>query len=104
MPDIANTTIAARAAFARFSNSGRSTRIVSTAFTSDAIGVTKAAVYHQYPAKDEIVLAVAEVVVSGSPIDLDALWAEFGISLVRGEIVYDDDAPMADLRKKLLES
>jgi AcrR family transcriptional regulator len=29
---------------------------------ADAIGVTKAAVYHQYNAKDEIVLAVAEVV------------------------------------------
>jgi AcrR family transcriptional regulator len=29
---------------------------------ADAIGVTKAAVYHQYPTKDEIVLAVAEVI------------------------------------------
>lgn len=32
---------------------------------ADAIGVTKAAVYHQYPTKDEIVLAVAQVVLAG---------------------------------------
>ena len=32
---------------------------------ADAIGVTKAAVYHQYNTKDEIVLAVAEVVLTG---------------------------------------
>lgn len=32
---------------------------------ADAIGVTKAAVYHQYNTKDEIVLAVAEVVMTG---------------------------------------
>ena len=31
---------------------------------ADAIGVTKAAVYHQYNTKDEIVLAVAEVVLT----------------------------------------
>jgi len=32
---------------------------------ADAIGVTKAAVYHQYNTKDEIVVAVAEVVLTG---------------------------------------
>lgn len=32
---------------------------------ADAIGVTKAAIYHQYRTKDEIVLAVAEVVLAG---------------------------------------
>jgi AcrR family transcriptional regulator len=31
---------------------------------ADAIGVTKAAVYHQYNTKDEIILAVAEVVLA----------------------------------------
>ena len=31
---------------------------------ADAIGVTKAAVYHQYNTKDEIVLAVAQVVLA----------------------------------------
>jgi len=32
---------------------------------ADAIGVTKAAVYHQYNTKDEIILAVAETVLAG---------------------------------------
>jgi len=32
---------------------------------ADAIGVTKAAVYHQYRTRDEIILAVAEVVMEG---------------------------------------
>ena len=32
---------------------------------ADAIGVTKAAVYHQYNTKDEIILAVAQVVLAG---------------------------------------
>src|SRR5215475_12263036 len=31
---------------------------------ADAIGVTKAAVYHQYNSKDEIILAVAQVVLA----------------------------------------
>jgi AcrR family transcriptional regulator len=31
---------------------------------ADAIGVTKAAVYHQYNTKDEIILAVAEIVIA----------------------------------------
>ena len=31
---------------------------------ADAIGVTKAAVYHQYNTKDEIILAVAQVVLA----------------------------------------
>ena len=32
--------------------------------TADALGVTKAAVYHQYNTKDEIILAVAEIVLA----------------------------------------
>src|SRR5262245_12893211 len=32
---------------------------------ADALGVTKAAVYHQYNTKDAIVLAVAQVVLTG---------------------------------------
>jgi AcrR family transcriptional regulator len=40
----------------------------------DAIGVTKAAVYHQYNTKDEIVLAVASVVLEG--LDAAAIAAE----------------------------
>lgn len=43
---------------------------------ADAIGVTKAAVYHQYNTKDEIVLAVAEVVLSGLEAAVTAAEAE----------------------------
>ena len=43
--------------FAEHGISGTSLQMIA-----DAIGVTKAAVYHQYNTKDEIVLAVAEVV------------------------------------------
>lgn len=32
---------------------------------ADAIGVTKAAVYHRFPSKEQIILAVAEVVLTG---------------------------------------
>lgn len=45
--------------FAQHGISGTSLQMIA-----DAIGVTKAAVYHQYPTKDEIILAVAEVVLA----------------------------------------
>jgi len=48
---------AALTLFAERGISGTSLQMIA-----DAIGVTKAAVYHQYNTKDEIVLAVAEVV------------------------------------------
>jgi AcrR family transcriptional regulator len=48
---------AALVLFAEHGISGTSLQMIA-----DAIGVTKAAVYHQYNTKDEIVLAVAEVV------------------------------------------
>jgi len=51
---------AALALFAEHGISGTSLQMIA-----DAIGVTKAAVYHQYHTKDEIVLAVAEVVLAG---------------------------------------
>lgn len=51
---------AALALFAEHGIGGTSLQMIA-----DAIGVTKAAVYHQYPTKDEIVLAVAQVVLSG---------------------------------------
>jgi len=50
---------AALALFAEHGISGTSLQMIA-----DEIGVTKAAVYHQYNAKDEIVLAVAEVVLT----------------------------------------
>jgi AcrR family transcriptional regulator len=43
---------------------------------ADAVGVTKAAVYHQYPTKDEIVVAVAEDELAGLERLLDAAEAE----------------------------
>jgi len=50
---------AALALFAEHGISGTSLQMIA-----DALGVTKAAVYHQYNAKNEIVLAVAQVVLA----------------------------------------
>jgi AcrR family transcriptional regulator len=50
---------AALVLFAEHGISGTSLQMIA-----DAIGVTKAAVYHQYNTKDEIILAVAEVVLA----------------------------------------
>ena len=38
------------------------------------------------------------------PIDLDALWTSLGVALQNDQVVYDDKAPMAHLRKRLLKS
>ena len=38
------------------------------------------------------------------PVDLDALWASLGVALQNDQVVYDDNAPMAQLRKRLLKS
>jgi AcrR family transcriptional regulator len=56
-PAKARVIEAALALFAEHGISGTSLQMIA-----DAIGVTKAAVYRQYPTKDEIVLAVAEIV------------------------------------------
>src|SRR5215475_9259794 len=50
---------AALALFAEHGISGTSLQMIA-----DAIGVTKAAVYHQYNAKEEIILAVARIVLA----------------------------------------
>lgn len=50
---------AALGLFSEHGISGTSLQMIA-----DEIGVTKAAVYHQYPSKEEIVLAVAEVVLA----------------------------------------
>lgn len=57
--------------FAEHGISGTSLQMIA-----DAIGVTKAAVYHQYNTKDEIVLAVAEVVLAGLEAAVTAAEAE----------------------------
>jgi AcrR family transcriptional regulator len=49
---------AALALFTEHDISGTSLKMIA-----DAIGLTKAAVYHQYNTKDEIVLAIAELVI-----------------------------------------
>jgi len=38
------------------------------------------------------------------PVDLEALWAELGVSLGTDGVVYNDEAPMAHVRKRLLKS
>jgi len=38
------------------------------------------------------------------PIDLEALWVSLGVSLDNDQVVYNDAAPMAHVRKKLLKS
>src|SRR5512143_1862410 len=50
---------AAQRLFAEHGVSGTSLQMIA-----DALGVTKAAVYHQYNTKDEIILAVAQVVLA----------------------------------------
>jgi AcrR family transcriptional regulator len=60
---------------------------------ADAIGVTKAAVYHQYNTKDEIVLAVAELLLARLEAAVTAAEAERSISRARTVLV----AEMTDL-------
>jgi hypothetical protein len=36
-------------------------------------------------------------------VDLDALWRELGVSVVDGEIVFDEDAPLAAIRRAITE-
>ena len=38
------------------------------------------------------------------PIDLDALWESLGVALQDEQVIYDDDAPMAHVRKSLLKT
>jgi AcrR family transcriptional regulator len=79
---------AALALFAEHGISGTSLQMIA-----DAIGVTKAAVYHQYNTKDEIILAVAEVVLVGLDAAVEAAAAERSRSRARDVLV----ARMVDL-------
>jgi hypothetical protein len=38
------------------------------------------------------------------PVDLDALWNRLGVGMQNDRVVYDDNAPMAFVRKHLLKS
>lgn len=71
---------AALVLFAEHGISGTSLQMIA-----DQIGVTKAAVYHQYNTKDEIVVAVAEVVLAG--LDAAATAAEAERSRARARAV-----------------
>ena len=65
------TIEAALALFAEHGVSGTSLQMIA-----DAVGVTKAAIYHQYNTKDEIILAVAQVVLAGLEVAVTAAEAE----------------------------
>jgi AcrR family transcriptional regulator len=79
---------AALVLFAEHGVSGTSLQMIA-----DAIGVTKAAVYHQYNAKDEIVFAVAQVVLAGLEVAVAAADAEQSPARAREVLV----ARMVDL-------
>jgi len=38
------------------------------------------------------------------PVDLDSLWRQLGVGMQDDRVVYDDEAPLADIRKQLLKS
>jgi len=79
---------AALALFAEHGISGTSLQMIA-----DAIGVTKAAVYHQYNTKDEIVLAVAAVVLARLDAAVTAAEAERSRARAREVLI----AQMIDL-------
>jgi AcrR family transcriptional regulator len=79
---------AALVLFAEHGISGTSLQMIA-----DAIGVTKAAVYHQYNTKDEIVLAVAEVVLTRLEAAVTAAETERSGSRARAALI----AEMVDL-------
>lgn len=74
------TIEAALVLFAEHGVSGTSLQMIA-----DALGVTKAAIYHQYNTKDEIILAVAQVVLAG--LEAAATAAEAERSRVRAREV-----------------
>ena len=73
---------AALVLFAERGISGTSLQMIA-----DAIGVTKAAIYHQYNTKDQIVLAVAEVVLTGLEAALTRAEAERSRSRARAVLI-----------------
>lgn len=79
---------AALVLFAEHGISGTSLQMIA-----DAIGVTKAAVYHVYNTKDEIILAVAQVVLARLEIAVGAAEAERTRSRAREVLI----AAMIDL-------
>jgi AcrR family transcriptional regulator len=76
------TIEAALVLFAEHGVSGTSLQMIA-----DAIGVTKAAIYHQFKTKDEIVLAAAEVVLARMEAAVDAAEAEESRSRAREVLI-----------------
>jgi AcrR family transcriptional regulator len=70
--------LAALDLFAEHGVNGTSLQMIA-----DAIGVTKAAVYHQFPTKDEIVIAAVDVELEKLTVALDAADAEPDPTLAR---------------------
>jgi AcrR family transcriptional regulator len=73
---------AALALFAEHGIGGTSLQMIA-----EAIGVTKAAVYHQYNTKDEIILAVAQVVLARLEAAVTAAEAERSRSQAREVLI-----------------
>src|SRR4030095_16556260 len=73
---------AALVLFAEHGISGTSLQMIA-----DEIGVTKAAVYHQYNTKDEIILAVAEVVLTGLEAAVTAAEGERSLARAREVLI-----------------
>jgi AcrR family transcriptional regulator len=81
-PAKARIISAAGGLFAEHGVGGTSLQMIA-----DAIGVTKAAVYHQFKAKEDIVIAVAEAEVARLEAVLDAAAAEPSPELAREAVV-----------------
>jgi len=86
---------AALVLFAEHGISGTSLQMIA-----DAIGVTKAAVYHQYNTKDEIVLAVAEVILTRLDAAVTAAEAERSRSRAR-ELLITEMIDLAVERRRM---
>ena len=70
---------------------------------ADAIGVTKAAIYHQFKTKDEIVLAAVEVELAKVEGALDAAEAERSVSRAR-ELVLTQVIDLAVERRRMVSA
>ena len=81
-PAKARIVSAAASLFAEHGVGGTSLQMIA-----DAIGVTKAAVYHQFSTKEEIVIAVAEGELARLEAVLDAAAAEPGPDLARDALL-----------------
>lgn len=87
---------AALALFAEHGVSGTSLQMIA-----DAMGVTKAAIYFQFKAKEEIVLAVAEVELRGLEAAIEAAEAE-GCSVRAREVLLDRVIDLAIARRRFV--